>query len=314
MSRGPVLAAGLAAGAALDAVVRDPRRGHPVALFGQWAAAHERSVYGPSVTDGAQFLASTTLPVVLLAGRAMRWNRRRPLPRIALTAAATWTVVGGASLRRAATDVQRALESGDLPRAREGLRWLCARDPSNLTADEVARAAVESVAENTSDAVVAPLLWGAFFGVPGLLGYRAVNTLDAMVGYRNERYERFGKAAAKLDDALNYVPARVTAALAAVLAPSVGGSSVQAEATWSRDGGLHPSPNAGQPEAAFAGALGVRLGGTNTYDGYVEERPTMGEGPSPDASDIERAVRLSRRIGSTTAVLACVLALRSSRR
>jgi adenosylcobinamide-phosphate synthase len=256
MPRRLALAVGLASGAAFDALIRDPRRGHPVAMFGQWAAAHERAVYAASLTDGVGFLASTTLPMALLGRRATR-RVRSPLKRTAVVATATWVVVGGAGLRRAATDVQRSLEAGDLEAAREGLRSLCAREPSGLSSEEIARAVVESVAENTSDAVVAPLLWGAVAGVPGLLFYRAVNTLDAMVGYRNERYERFGKPAAKLDDVLNYVPARVTAVLAVLLAPSAGGSRLQARNMWARDGARHPSPNAGQCEAAFAGALGV---------------------------------------------------------
>ncbi len=305
-------AIGLALGAALDARVGDPRRGHPVALFGQWAAAHERVVYAPSLTTGTAFVASTVAPVALVGRRATR-RAGTPVRRTAVAAAATWAVLGGASLRRAATDVQRSLETGDLAAAREGLRSLCARNPAELTAEEIVRAVVESVAENTSDAVVAPLLWGAVAGVPGLLIYRAVNTLDAMIGYRNDRYERFGKPAAKLDDALNYAPARVTAALTTLLAATVGGTSAGAQRAWARDGSLHPSPNAGQCEAAFAGALGVSLGGTNTYPGYVQTRPAIGDGPPPSTADIARAVRLSRSVGVAATVLATVIALRSRR-
>lgn len=313
MPRRLALAVGLATGAALDSVLRDPQRGHPVAVFGSWAAAHERAVYAPSLTDGAHFLASTTLPIDYLARRWVRRWATGPVSRTAIVAAATWVVVGGASLRRAATEVQAALEAGDLAGAREGLRSLCARDGSGLTEDEIVRAVVESVAENTSDAVVAPLLWGAVAGVPGLLTYRAVNTLDAMIGYRNERYERFGKPAARTDDVLNFVPARVTAALTCALAPSVGGSRFAALNAWDRDGSLHPSPNAGQCEAAFAGALGVTLGGTNTYPGYVETRPSIGRGPAPVVADIDRAVRLSRSVGVAATVLAAAVALRRHR-
>jgi adenosylcobinamide-phosphate synthase len=309
MPRSPALAAGLAAGVVLDRLVRDPRRGHPVALFGQWAAAHERSVYADSAIEGAGFLVSTVLPVALVGRRASRRFRGRPAYAL-VAAAATWTVLGGAGLRRAATDVAAALDAGDLDGARAGLRSLCARDPSALTDLEVVRAAVESVAENTSDAVVAPLLWGAVAGVPGLLVYRAVNTLDAMVGYRNERYERFGKAAAKADDALNYVPARVTAWLTAAVAPAVSGSRRRTRRITERDGGAHPSPNAGRCEAAFAGALGVSLGGTNTYDGYVEDRPRIGDGPEPAVADIGRAVRLSRAVEVAAAGLAVAVAMR----
>ena len=152
------------------------------------------------------------------------------------------------------------------------------------------------MAENTCDAVVAPLLWGAVAGVGGLLGYRAVNTLDAMVGHHSMRYERFGWAAARLDDVANLVPARLTALLAAALAPAVGGSGRAALRTVRRDGAAHPSPNAGRCEAAFAGALGVSLGGTNVYQGRPERRGTLGDGPPPTARDLARAVWLSRLV------------------
>ena len=174
----------------------------------------------------------------------------------------------------------------------------------------LARAAVESVAENTSDAVVAPLLWGAVAGLPGLLGYRAVNTLDAMIGQRSPRYQRFGWAAARLDDAANLVPARVTSLLTVALAPTVGGSSRRALRTLLRDGRRHPSPNAGQCEAAFAGALGVRLGGRNSYQGRAEQRGLLGDGAAPAAADISRAVRLSRLVSAAALGLAAIVAWR----
>lgn len=160
------------------------------------------------------------------------------------------------------------------------------------------------MAENTSDAVVAPLWWGALTGVPGLLGYRAVNTLDAMIGHRSARYQRFGRAAAKLDDAANLLPARGTAALTALLAPVVGGSPAAARRAVRRDAKRHPSPNAGPVEAAFAGALGRTLGGENTYGSIVEDRGTLGDGPSPEQPDIARAVRLSAAVGGAACAVA----------
>ncbi len=179
----------------------------------------------------------------------------------------------------------------------------------------LARATVESVAENTCDAAVAPLLWGAVFGLPGLLGYRAVNTLDAMVGHRDVHYAKFGWAAARLDDVANLVPARLTALLAVALAPAAGGNGRQALRALRRDGGAHPSPNAGRCEAAFAGALGVRLGGTNVYQGRAEQRGTLGDGPSPTPADIDRAVRLSRLvITAATALAAAIAHVTSGRR
>jgi adenosylcobinamide-phosphate synthase len=167
---------------------------------------------------------------------------------------------------------------------------------------------VESVAENTSDAVVAPLFWGALAGLPGLLGYRAVNTLDAMIGHRSPRYLRFGWAAARLDDAANWLPARLAAVLTAAIAPSVAGSPAAAWRAWRRDARQHPSPNAGVVEAAFAGSLGVRLGGTNSYQGRAEVRGVLGDGRPVAVADIARAVRLSRRVSG--AALALVITFR----
>ncbi|HEY0360226.1 MAG TPA: CobD/CbiB family cobalamin biosynthesis protein, partial [Mycobacteriales bacterium] len=167
----------------------------------------------------------------------------------------------------------------------------------------LARATVESVAENTSDAVVAPLVWGALGGVPGLLGYRAVNTLDAMVGHRSPRYRRFGWASARLDDAVNLVPARFTAALTVAAAPIVGGSRRESWRVWRRDGRAHPSPNSGHCEASAAGALGVRLGGRNVYAGRTEDRPGLGDGPTPSIVDVGRAARLSRAVAAGALVL-----------
>lgn len=149
---------------------------------------------------------------------------------------------------------------------------------------------------------MAPLFWGAVAGVPGMLAYRAINTLDAMVGHRSARYERFGWAAARLDDVANYVPARLTGVLTVLTAPDPGA----ARAMLRRDGHRHPSPNAGRCEAAFAGALGVTLGGKNVYGGRVEERPTMGDGPSPRVGDIPRAVRLTRAVSLAAACVAGV--------
>ncbi|WP_137161867.1 CobD/CbiB family cobalamin biosynthesis protein, partial [Blastococcus sp. CCUG 61487] len=187
---------------------------------------------------------------------------------------------------------------------RAALPALAGRDPRSLDADGLARATVESVAENTSDAAVAPLFWGAVAGLPGLLGYRAVNTLDAMVGHRSPRYERFGWAAARLDDVANWVPARLTAALTVACAPLVGGSAPGALRTWLRDGAAHPSPNSGRCEAAAAGALGVRLGGRNVYGSRVEDRPSLGSGRAPEPADIGPAIRLSRAVWLASAVLA----------
>ena len=200
----------------------------------------------------------------------------------------------------------------DLAAARAIIPALCGRDPEALDAMGMARAGTESMAENTADAAVAPLLWGAVAGMPGLLGYRAINTLDAMVGYRSSRYARFGWAAARSDDVVNLVPARIAALLHAVLAPAVGGSARAALVAWRQDASAHPSPNAGPVEAAAAGALGVRLGGPTAYRHGIENRPRLGSGLPPTPDDLCRAARLSRLVAVAATLLSCAYAARSS--
>ncbi|MEU8177738.1 cobalamin biosynthesis protein [Microbispora hainanensis] len=309
-------AAGLLAGAVIDAAVGDPRRGHPVAVFGSRAAALEKRIYRDSRLAGVAYTTVCVGAATAVGLLAERVTRSSPIARAAVTAAATWAVLGGTTLGREGMLMARSLEEGDLAAARARLPHLCGRDPSGLDAAELARGTVESIAENTSDAVVAPLVWGALFGVPGLLGYRAVNTLDAMVGHRSPRYARFGWTSARLDDVANYVPARLTALLTTGLAGLVGGSPHRAAAVWARDGHRHPSPNSGRCEAAFAGALGVRLGGANDYGGRVEHRPELGDGPRPVVSDIPRSVRLARAVSYASVGLAVAarLALTRNRR
>jgi len=294
---------GLLLGMALDVFFGDPRRGHPVALFGRVAKRLERRLYVDSKGGGLVYVGVLVGGAVGVgvAAELLTWGR--PGWRTGVTAVTTWAVLGGTSLGREGLRMAGALERGDVGEARELLSHLCARDPVGLGEKELARATVESVAENTSDAVVAPLVWGLVGGVPGLLAYRAVNTLDAMVGYRSPRYERFGWAAAKLDDVMNWVPARVTGVLAVV---GAGADAKRAWRVFRRDGGRHPSPNAGRCEAAFAGALGVRLGGVNVYEGRVERRGEMGDGRAPEVRDVRRAVRLSAVVGGLAALLIAV--------
>ncbi|GAA4670064.1 cobalamin biosynthesis protein [Streptomyces chumphonensis] len=292
--------AGVVLGFLGDALLADPRRAHPVAAFGRAAGRAERLLWRDHRAAGAAHTALCAGSVVLAAaalGRALhRLPARHGSPAaVALSAAVTWSVLGGTSLAREARTVAAALEAGDVEAARARLPHLCGRDPQALDAEGIARAVVESVAENTSDAVVGALVWGALAGVPGLAGFRAVNTLDAMVGHRSPRHRRFGWAAARLDDVAGWPGARLTAALAAALGPDPAG----ALAAWRADAHRHPSPNAGPVEAAFAGALGVRLGGTLAYGGRVEHRPVLGgaSGREVTVADVERAVRLSRRVG-----------------
>ncbi|MFC7819029.1 cobalamin biosynthesis protein [Streptomyces sp. NPDC057367] len=292
-----VFAYGAAAGLLGDHLLGDPRRGHPVAAFGRAAGAVERLLWRDHRGWGVLHTAVCAGGAAALGLAADRAVRHSPAASVALTAAATWAVVGGTSLAREASAVGRALEAGDVEAARARLPHLCGRDPQALDADGIARAVVESVAENTSDAVVGALAWGALGGVPGLVGFRAVNTLDAMVGHKSPRYRRYGWASARLDDLAGWPGARLTAALAT----AAGGDPRGAVRAWRADAAQHPSPNAGPVEASFAGALGVRLGGTLSYGGRVEHRPVLngaaGRPVRAGSGDIERAVRLSRRVG-----------------
>lgn len=271
---------------------------HPVVAFGRTMRALERAVYRDARGPGVAHAAAGT-GIGLAAGAL-----------VGSTVVATWLAVAGRSLAAAASAVAAALAAEDLPRARALLPALVGRDPSALNEKELARAVVESVAENTVDAVVAPALWAAVLGAPGALGYRAVNTLDAMVGHRSERYGNYGWASARLDDLAGWVPARVTAALVAAVRPRA------AAAVWTAvrtQAPAHPSPNAGVAEAAFAAALGVRLGGESRYGDRVEIRPPLGTGRPAERGDIARAVALSCDVSLALGAFLVVLSSMSAR-
>jgi adenosylcobinamide-phosphate synthase len=304
MRTGVIGGTALLAGFGADALLGDPRRWHPVAGFGQAALALERVAYTPTRVRGtavaAILVAVPALAAEQLARAGSRWL---------VLATLTWAALGGRSLRREALNVAELLARGELDAARSALRALCGRDASELDETQLCRAAVESLGENTGDAVVGALLWAALAGPAGVTAYRAANTLDAMFGHRSERYEAFGWAAARLDDAMSWPAARVTAALTCAAAPLVSGSPRAAARIALRDGDAHPSPNSGRAEAAFAGALGVTLGGRLAYDGSVQARPLLGDGPAPSVEDVHRAARLSLAVGSAAAVLCALLAL-----
>ena len=272
--RGRAVALGLLA----DRVFGEPASAlHPVALFGKTMGAVEHLIHRDRRDAG---LLHAGIGAAIGFGVGL----------VSPTAAATYTAVAGRALAEAALEIERAVADGELDLARELLPTLVGRDPRALDEQDVCRAVVESVAENTVDAVVAPALWAMAAGGPGALGYRAVNTLDAMVGHHSPRYERFGWASARLDDAVNFVPARTTAVLVAIARPR---RALAVQQAVLRDAPSHPSPNAGVSEAAFAAALGVRLGGESRYGERTEVRPPLGDGPPPTRHDIGRAVRLS---------------------
>ena len=287
-----------------------PETAHPVAWFGKamtWGEARwwrDSRVAGVAYCFCGVALASLGAEVVeRVTGVAT--GRTRPAPAAALAVAA-YVAVASRSLCEAASAVAGHLDAGDLEEARRSLRSLVGRRTDDLDSHEIARAVVESVAENTVDAVIAPVMWGLAGGARGVFVYRAVNTMDAMVGHRSERFERFGWASARLDDVANWLPARVTAALAAICAPANTGHIIDAVRHQAPS---HPSPNAGVAEAAFAASLDVRLGGLNDYHGRLENRPQLGHGRPPASVDIEAACVLSRRISLAAVLVMGIAAL-----
>ncbi|HEX5097522.1 MAG TPA: CobD/CbiB family cobalamin biosynthesis protein, partial [Acidimicrobiia bacterium] len=241
----------------------------------------ERSIYRDERMAGVAYAAIGT---AIGAGAGLVLRRRGAA--VALAAA-------GRELRRASARVRDSLLRDDLDDARMNVSALVGRDPSDLDASGLSAAVIESLAENSVDAVVAPTLWALVAGAPGALGYRAVNTMDAMVGHHSPRYEHFGWAAARLDDVANYVPARTTALLVAAVRPRRAPEVWRAVRT---QGVAHPSPNAGVAEASFAAALGCELGGPLRYGDRPEVRPKMGFGPRPQPADITRAITLANHV------------------
>ncbi len=279
----------LGAGLALDALLGEPRRWHPLVGFGRLADALQARFNFPEAVGnrlrGVVAWCLAVVPLTLLA-----WLLSR-LPVIGwlVEVLALYAALGLRSLAEHARPVAVALRGGDLMEARRRVGYLVSRDPQALDEAGVARAATESVLENGSDAVFAALFWFAVAGAPGVVLYRLANTLDAMWGYRTPRLNTFGWAAARLDDALNFIPARLVALTYALL-----GRTRRALACWKAQAPQWDSPNAGPVMAAGAGALGVSLGGPAIYHGQWHARPTLGEGPAPDAAAIERALRLVR--------------------
>ncbi len=274
--------AGAAAGLLVDRALGEPPTPvHPVAWFGSAMQRVEHAVYDDARAPGALFAAGG-VALGIAAGRTIR-----------STTATVALAASGRMLRSTAREIADHLVADDLLTARATLPALVGRDPSNLDESGIAAAVIESLAENTVDAVVAPALWGAAFGASGAAAHRAINTMDAMVGHRSSRYARFGTAAARLDDLAAYVPARVTAALVCMARPARAREVVD---TIARDASAHPSPNAGVAEAAFAAALGLELGGPLRYGARIEDRPRLGRGPRPSGPDIAAAVRLAERI------------------
>lgn len=279
------------------------RIGHPVTWLGRLIAALERRLNDRRRLPGVV----TALVVIGLAG-GIGWAVQAVLPPgwpgVIIGGVLAWPLVAVRSMHDHVAAVARPLAAGDLEGARRAVSMIVGRDPKALDEAGVARAALESLAENTSDGIVAPIFWGAVLGLPGIAAYKAINTLDSMIGHRNERYEMFGWASARIDDGVNLIPARLTGLIFALVSPR----PWAALRCMARDARHHRSPNAGWPEAAMAGGLGVRVSGPRIYGDRVADEPYVNAGhPDPGAADITRGLALYRRAMGALAVLLLLL-------
>lgn len=306
---------------AFDLAIGDPRGlPHPVRWIGAAIARGEgiaRARFAP--TPSGERLAGAILTFAVVAGSAVATAAtlsaaRRVHPRLGrlleiVTAAST---LATRDLLGEAAAVHRALLAGDLPAARQRVGRIVGRDTAGLDESGVARATIEALAESTCDGIVAPLFFLALGGVSAAMAFKAVSTLDSMIGHHEEPYSFFGTAAARTDDAANFVPARMAAAIIALFAPLVGGSTVRSVSTILADARWHSSPNAGYPESAMAGALGVRLGGALSYGGVPAQMPLLGaSGRAPVAADVAAAIRLSGLASFAAAACAALVAHRA---
>lgn len=284
----------------LDVLIGDPRwLVHPTQVMGLSVVKLERLLWPWATTPRLKYLAGMIIEVIIVG---LSWLVTKVLITLAYKIGWLWgyflsawllsTTIAARGLCLTAWEIASCLSRGDLPAARRKVAMLVGRDTERMEEREVARATIESVAENTSDGILAPLLYALVGGVPLAMAYRAINTLDSMLGYRNERYLYFGRAAARVDDFANFIPARLTGVFLC-LAALLGGKAGEAWRVLWRDGSRHPSPNSGYPEAAMAGALGVRLGGLNYYQGRPEMRPFIGQGGGePEVAHIYKAINL----------------------
>ena len=270
----------------LDAMLGEARRWHPLVGFGRLVSAVERRLYQQSRIAGVLALVIVVLPFVLFA----TWLQSTSLAPL-FTAALLYVAIGWKSLSEHALPIAEALQADDIGSARTQLSRIVSRDTADIDEQGISRATVESVLENGCDAVFGAVFWALLLGAPGVVLYRLVNTLDAMWGYKNERYLQFGWAAARLDDLLNFIPARLTA-----LSYALAGNLMSALRCWRQQGYSWKSPNAGPVMAAGAGSLGVLLGGSASYHGTMQARPDLGVARAPDAFDIKRSLQLVNRV------------------
>jgi adenosylcobinamide-phosphate synthase len=299
----------------VDAVIGWPDRlfvriGHPVTWLGRLIAALDASwnrADDPPWKRRVAGLAAALVVIASASGAVLVVQAATPQgwSRVAVLGILAWPFVALRSLRDHVAAVAGPLQAGDIAGARKAVSMIVGRDPNQLDEAGIARAAIESLAENTSDGIVAPLFWGVLFGLAGIVGYKAINTLDSMIGHRDERHEFFGWGAARIDDAANVIPARLTGLLFALLAAR----PKDAMGCMMRDARAHRSINAGWPEAAMAGGLGVRLCGPRVYQGELADEPWLNGGArDPLAGDIARGLTLYSRAMICLAGLLVILA------
>jgi len=306
-------AGAMAVALAVDAVLGWPEQlfrlaGHPVTWLGRLIDRVDETCNRDSDSPAFRRAAGVMATLLVIAlPTALAWIIQVQLTtgwsRILIAGILAWPLLALRSLRDHVAAVARPLQSGELEAARSAVSRIVGRDPADLDEAGIARASIESLAENTSDGVIAPVFWGAIFGLPGLVGYKTINTLDSMIGHRTPRHKAFGWAAARIDDLANFIPARLTGFLFAVLS----GQPANALSCMMKDARSHRSINAGWPEAAIAGALGVRLSGPRIYDGMPTNEPWLnGATRDPLAADIAQALKL---YGRTMWLLAAVLVI-----
>lgn len=274
-----------AVAAILDAFIGDPRSGwHPVVLIGKFIAFLEKILLRPEHAPDRKNAAGLALVLAVLAATygtvwLVLWLLAKLHPAAAYAGGALLLAfaITPRSLAEAGQEIKSLLDAGDLVQARIKVGWIVGRDTAALDTGEVTRATVETVAENIVDGIISPLFYAFIGGVPLALLYRAVNTMDSMVGYKSAKYLDFGMVAARVDDIFNYIPARITGLLVVIAAFILGYDAQGAAAMIHRDAAKHPSPNSGIAEAGVAGALGIRLGGLNYYGGIASQRAYMGE-------------------------------------
>ena len=294
-------AVALLLGLLIDHFVGEAKRWHPLVGFGDAASIVEKAANPSSDTDGKLRGLFCWALMVLIPVMAMSLvvSQLSGLALLVVNALVVYFVVGLKSLAEHGRNVAVPLLAGDLPAARQLIAMMVSRDTDMLTEQQVASAACESVLENGSDAIFAALFWFCLLGAPGAILYRGANTLDAMWGYKTDRYRSFGWAAARIDDVLNWLPARLTA-----LSYSLVGNFSSGLKCARQQGGLTDSPNAGYVMAAGAGALGISIGGGAIYHGEQHQRPIFGVGPVAEAIDIERAIALVQRASVLWVLLA----------